>query len=95
MIIACYGLAFKADIDDLRESPALKIAQHLANTHTGKTLGVEPNVDKLPKNIVNIELASFALAIEKADIHLVLVDHKEFKGKDLNIRYLIDTKGLW
>ena len=95
VIIACYGLAFKADIDDLRESPALKIAQHLANTHTGKTLGVEPNVDKLPKNIVNIELASFALAIEKADIHLVLVDHKEFKGKDLNIRYLIDTKGLW
>jgi len=95
VIIACYGLAFKPDIDDLRESPALRITQQLANLHYGRTLGVEPNIDKLPKDIVNIELTNFKLAVEKADIHLVLVDHKEFKSKKLNLQYLVDTKGLW
>jgi UDP-N-acetyl-D-mannosaminuronic acid dehydrogenase len=68
VIIACYGLAFKPDIDDLRESPALRIAQQLANLQHGRTLGVEPNIDKLPKDIVNIELVDFELAAEKADI---------------------------
>ena len=93
--IACYGLAFKADIDDLRESPALNIAQQLANIHPGTILGIEPNVRELPKHITNIELTSFELATDVADIHLMLVDHKEFKDKNLNIQYLIDTKGVW
>ena len=95
VIIACYGLAFKPDIDDLRESPALRITQQLANLHYGRILGVEPNIDKLPKNIINIELTNFKQAVEKADIHLMLVDHKEFKSKNLNLQYLVDTKGLW
>jgi UDP-N-acetyl-D-mannosaminuronic acid dehydrogenase len=95
VIIACYGLAFKPNIDDLRESPALDIAQRLANLHHGNTLGIEPNISKLPKNVQNIELVNFKFAIEKADIHILLVDHKEFKSKNLNIQYLVDTKGLW
>lgn len=95
VIIACYGLAFKPDIDDVRESPALGIAQQLANMHCGRVLGIEPNIDKLPKDITNIELSNFKLAIKKADIHILLVDHKEFKSKNLNLNYLIDTKGLW
>ena len=95
VIIACYGLAFKSDIDDLRESPALRITQQLANLHHGRTLGVEPNIDKLPKDIVNIELVNFELAVEKADINLMLVSHKEFKSKNLNLKYLVDTTGLW
>ena len=95
VIIACYGLAFKPDIGDLRESPALRIAQQLANLHYGGTLGIEPNINKLPKDISNIELENFELAIEKADIHVMLVDHKEFKSKILNLKYLVDTKGLW
>lgn len=95
VIIACYGLAFKPDIDDLRESPALRIAQQLANLQHGRTLGVEPNIDKLPKDIVNVELVNFELAAEKADINLMLVGHKEFKNKNLNPKYLIDTTGFW
>ena len=95
VIIACYGLAFKSDIDDLRESPALRITQQLANLHHGRTLGVEPNIDKLPKDIVSIELVNFELAVEKADINLMLVSHKEFKSKNLNLKYLVDTTGLW
>jgi UDP-N-acetyl-D-mannosaminuronic acid dehydrogenase len=95
VVIACYGLAFKPDIDDLRESPALMIAQQLGNIHYGRTLGVEPNIDKLPKDIENIELMGFKQAVEEADIHLLLVDHKEFQGKSLKLQYLVDTKGLW
>ena len=95
VIIACYGLAFKSDTDDLRESPALMIAQQLSVLHPGIILGVEPNIDKLPQNIANIELANFDLALNRADIHLMLVDHKEFKKENINPRYLIDTKGLW
>ena len=95
VIIACYGLAFKPDIDDLRESPALRITQKLANLHHGRTLGVEPNIDKLPNDIVNIELVNFELAVEKADINLMLVGHKEFNSKKLKLKYLVDTTGLW
>jgi len=92
--IACYGLAFKPDIDDLRESPALNITQQLANIHSGITLGVEPNIHLLPENIVNIELTSCELAIEEADIHLMLVDHKEFINCVISSNFIIDTKGI-
>ena len=92
--IACYGLAFKADIDDLRESPALNITKQLANLHSGRTLGIEPNICELPKHIINIELTNFELAIKEADIHVMLVDHKEFKNRSLNVQYFIDTKGI-
>jgi UDP-N-acetyl-D-mannosaminuronic acid dehydrogenase len=93
--IACYGLAFKPDIDDLRESPALNIAQKLASIHSGRTLGVEPNIDKLPATIRNIELTEFKIAIEEADIHLLLVDHREFKNINIQLSNVIDTKGIW
>ncbi|ALO35136.1 UDP-N-acetyl-D-mannosaminuronic acid dehydrogenase [Colwellia sp. MT41] len=93
--IACYGLAFKPDIDDLRESPALNIAQQLASIHSGRTLGIEPNIHELPNHITNIELISFERAIEEADIHLMLVDHKEFKTNKVELANVIDTKGIW
>ena len=47
--IACFGLAFKPNIDDLRESPAMGIAQEIAQWHAGETLVVEPNIHQLPK----------------------------------------------
>ena len=93
--IACYGLAFKPDIDDLRESPALDIAQQLANIHSGTTLGVEPNIHELPKNVENIDLSEFEVAIENADIHVLLVDHKEFQIDYKITGCIIDTKGIW
>lgn len=93
--IACYGLAFKPDIDDLRESPALNITQKLASMHSGRTLGIEPNIKNLPKHIENIELTEFKVAIEEADIHLLLVDHRQFKNKNLQLSNVIDTKGIW
>ncbi len=93
--IACYGLAFKPDIDDLRESPALQIAQNIAKMHSGRTFGVEPNIEELPSHVNKIELVNVEVAIQEADIHLMLVDHKEFKRKHFNAEFIVDTKGIW
>lgn len=93
--IACYGLAFKPDIDDLRESPALNITKQIAELHSGSVIAVEPNINKLPSSISTFNLSTFDSAKENADVHLLLVDHKEFKNTILNVKYLIDTKGIW
>ncbi|BBN80408.1 UDP-N-acetyl-D-mannosamine dehydrogenase [Pseudoalteromonas sp. A25] len=93
--IACYGLAFKPDIDDLRESPALNITRRLAEFHTGAILAVEPNINSIEGISANIELASFEAAKAHANIHLVLVEHKEFKASKFHAQYIIDTKGIW
>lgn len=93
--IACYGLAFKPDIDDLRESPAFDITQKIANMHTGSVYAVEPNIQSNPQKLVNVELTSFEQAIVDADIHVLLVDHKQFKVDKPTNGLIIDTKGIW
>lgn len=92
--IGCFGLAFKPDIDDLRESPAMSITRELARMHEGLVVAVEPNI----REIVNEEfsLTSFDEAIEAVDIAVLLVDHKEFKEeKTPRTTYVVDTKGIW
>ena len=93
--IACYGLAFKPDIDDLRESPALNITKQIAELHSGTVIAVEPNINELPSKINVLQLSTFETAKNSADIHLLLVDHKEFKNSTVKSDYLIDTKGIW
>ena len=93
--VACYGLAFKPDIDDLRESPALNITKKIAALHSGSVIAIEPNIKELPVNITTLELSTFNNAKVNADIHLLLVDHKEFKNQAIKSKYLIDTKGIW
>jgi len=93
--IACFGLAFKADIDDLRESPAMSIASSIKRLHSGKVLAIEPNIKELPPG-VNLDLVSHESALDAADVIVLLVDHREFKGlmpKKGSI--VIDTKGIW
>jgi UDP-N-acetyl-D-mannosaminuronic acid dehydrogenase len=92
--IAVYGLAFKPDIDDLRESPALEIAQDILGWHKGPMLVVEPNVDVLPASLHGAELVQPAEAA-KADIHVMLVDHKSFKGSAKPKGEIVDTRGIW
>jgi UDP-N-acetyl-D-mannosaminuronic acid dehydrogenase len=95
VVIACYGLSFKPDIDDLRESPSMSIAQNISEFHKGKVLGVEPNIDELPASI-NIELVSFDAAGAQADIAVLLVDHKEFRAScPPDTKIILDTKGIW
>lgn len=97
--IACFGLAFKPDIDDLRESPALAITNNIANKHPGSVLVVEPNVEKLPACLEGIsELCSLEVALQNADILVMLVDHKSFKNLSVDeVRscFVVDTRGIW
>ena len=91
--IACYGLAFKPDIDDLRESPALEITKKLAEQGLN-ILAIEPNIKKLPQTIPdNVQLTDTEAGLE-ADIYVVLVKHKEFKSLHLNTVKVINTCGL-
>jgi UDP-N-acetyl-D-mannosaminuronic acid dehydrogenase len=92
--IACYGLTFKPDIDDLRESPALEIVRELARLHKGPLLVVEPNIDSLPGKLGQAELASVSDA-RMADIHVMLVDHKAFKTLPAPAGRYVDTRGTW
>ncbi len=93
--IACYGLAFKPDIDDLRESPAVSITKEVAKMHSGRVIAVEPNIEVLPSGLAGVELLDFDLAKQEADIHIMLVDHKEFKKENVDSLFLVDTKGIW
>lgn len=97
--IACFGLAFKPDIDDLRESPAVHVAQLIADWHAGETWAVEPNVDQLPAALENIaSLKTLETALEQADVLVMLVDHSAFKqiaGEKITQRWVVDTKGVW
>ncbi|EAT11622.1 UDP-N-acetyl-D-mannosamine dehydrogenase [Bermanella marisrubri] len=85
--IACLGLAFKPDIDDLRESPALQITEKLA-AKGYNILAVEPNVDALPKSLVgleNVHLVSLEEAIQETNVVGILVKHKEFTGEYFSV----------
>ena len=101
-VVAALGIAFKANIDDLRESPSKDIAVALTDRLPGgQVLVVEPNIDELPKEFAgrtNVELAALEDAVNRADIVLVMVDHdpfKEFDRSTLQEKIVIDTKGLW
>lgn len=100
-VIACLGLSYKADIDDLRESPALHIVERLAQERVGELLIVEPNVKKLPASLSqasNIKLVELREALAAADIVLLLVDHRQFKRIDRDLlkpKITIDTRGIW
>lgn len=98
--IACLGLAFKPNIDDLRESPALEITKMLSDNAGFNILAVEPNVKELPEvlaNRKNVEFSTLDDALENADVVVILVKHKEFiaiEREKLSIKKVVDTTGI-
>ena len=90
--MACFGLAFKPNIDDLRESPSVEIVQMLAENFPGRLLLVEPHVKELPKSLKRQELADLDYAVKHADVLVLLVAHDAFKGIRNKIR---DTQVLF
>lgn len=101
-VVAALGIAFKNDIDDLRESPSLEIVKRLGVDNPELDIRVvEPNVNELPaalKNIANITKQDTDTAIAAADVVLLLVNHKEFvafETSKLEGKIVIDTKGIW
>jgi UDP-N-acetyl-D-mannosaminuronic acid dehydrogenase len=99
-VIACLGLSYKANVDDLRESPALDIVAELARQKVGEILVVEPHVNALPKELaeLGVTLADFDQATEKANILVLLVDHASFLTVDHDVvkdKIVVDTRGAW
>jgi UDP-N-acetyl-D-mannosaminuronic acid dehydrogenase len=97
-VIACLGLAFKADIDDLRESPAMKIVETLAEQCDATLLVVEPNVDALPASLdAKARQCDLHTALAEADVIVILVDHASFRRMDpvrFQTKVVIDTRGV-
>lgn len=82
--VALLGLAFKPNIDDLRESPAVNIAQKMLKDTSINTLLVEPNIKQLPEGLSSGKLSSLKEAIEVANVIAVLVAHDEFVEEQLS-----------
>ncbi|MEE8393819.1 MAG: UDP-N-acetyl-D-mannosamine dehydrogenase [Rhodospirillales bacterium] len=99
--IACLGLSYKADIDDLRESPAVEIVAGLAGKKDVEIKVVEPHVDGLPDDLAgfsNISFCSLDEAVDWADVIVLLADHKQFRDMDqkrLSTKAVVDTRGIW
>lgn len=100
--IAALGIAFKPDIDDLRESPALSIVQQMAEKWPEKNILVaEPNVNELPESLTayqNVQLVDASHAISSSPVVAVLVDHTPFKSLEKSVlegKNVVDTRGMW
>ena len=98
--IACLGLAFKANIDDFRESPARLVAVTLARKFGNRVKVVEPYASELPREFAGTkaELIDIDTALETAQILIVLVDHDQFKAVPVAERahkLVYDTRGIW
>ena len=99
--IACLGLSFKPDIDDMRESPALAISTEVARWGDCDVFIVEPHLKKLPGNLAgknHVTLASPRDAIARSGVVALLVNHRQFYQIDrasLESKKVVDTRGMW
>lgn len=95
--IACLGIAYKPDIDDLRQSPAIEVVRHLSS-QDARLLVVEPNINVLPDSLDGLaELVSLNDALELADVLVVLVAHSQFQAVDASGVGvpIVDSVGIW
>jgi UDP-N-acetyl-D-mannosaminuronic acid dehydrogenase len=93
-VIGLMGLAYKPDIDDLRASPAVIVAEELKKARLGRLLVCEPNAREFP----GFTLVSLDQLMKEADILVVLTNHRQFYSIDrelLKEKVVIDTRGMY
>ena len=90
--VVCYGLSYKPDTDDLRESPALEITLKLAKAIELNVFAVEPNILKT-KKIRGVRIISLEEGLAKSGIDVILVSHKEFKKKTIKFNNVLNFVG--
>lgn len=93
--IAIYGVTFKANSDDLRESPSLEIALSLHKSFSNSILIIDPFVSVGQLRSVGLKKVDYAFAHNNAQIHVMLVDHSEFLKELKPKGIIVDTKGVW
>ncbi|MEE2745806.1 MAG: UDP-N-acetyl-D-mannosamine dehydrogenase [Pseudomonadota bacterium] len=100
-VIGFLGLAYKANIDDLRESPALEIVATLARQLGNQILVCEPNIDNLPSTLAgleNVRLSDLNECLDKSELLVLLTDHAEFfqiPPEKVEMKEIIDTRGVF
>ncbi|WP_440998068.1 UDP binding domain-containing protein [Arhodomonas sp. SL1] len=98
-MIACRGLAHKADVDDVRESPVLRIVETLAREGVREVLAVEPHIQEAPEGLArhDVRVVSLSEALERADLIVPLVPHRPFRNipaSQLQRKMVVDACGL-
>ncbi|MBI2824141.1 MAG: UDP-N-acetyl-D-mannosamine dehydrogenase [Planctomycetia bacterium] len=94
--IGCLGLTYKADVDDLRESPSLDIVRELRKRNAGEVLACDPYVS--PERFTEFPLYSLADVLHRSQVLVLLTDHRQFRDvprKVLQEKVIVDTRGLW
>jgi UDP-N-acetyl-D-mannosaminuronic acid dehydrogenase len=100
-VVASLGLTYKADVDDTRESPAVEIVAALGARLKSEILVVDPHLSALPEQLAalpSLRITNLDEALTAAQIVVLLVDHREFRGIDrsrLSDKVIVDTRGLW
>jgi UDP-N-acetyl-D-mannosaminuronic acid dehydrogenase len=106
--VLCLGLTFKADVDDIRESPAIEVVEHVAAALPDADIQVmDPYVDVMPRQLetlANVRMTSgdgpdgLEKLVSDADVVVLLVEHERFRTLDrgcLRGKSLYDTRGIW
>jgi len=94
--IGCLGLTYKADVDDLRESPSMEIVRQLRSQKIGEVLAYDPYVDKT--RFCEFPLTDLDVLLRRSDILVLLTDHRHFHEIPTNVlqqKLILDTRGIW
>jgi UDP-N-acetyl-D-mannosaminuronic acid dehydrogenase len=94
--IGCLGLTYKADVDDMRESPSLEIVRELRKRNVGEVLACDPYVS--PERFTEFPLTSLGDILAKCQVLVLLTDHRQFKDvprRVLEEKVVVDTRGMW
>ncbi len=94
--IGCLGLTYKADVDDLRESPSLEIVRDLRKLNLGEVLACDPYVSS--KRFTEFPLYALSDVVQQSQVLVLLTDHRQFRDipkKTLQEKVVVDTRGLW